>query len=83
MLCFNEKFLVDFYLPDYNTFIEFNGEQHYKPVKWFGGEEKFKQQQERDYALRYYCKEHKITLIEIPYTDFDNIEKILTKELKI
>lgn len=81
LLCFNERFLVDFYLPDYNTFIEFNGEQHYKPVKWFGGEEKFKQQQERDYALRQYCKENNIKLIEIPYTEFNNIESVLTKEL--
>lgn len=83
LFCFNERFLVDFYLPDYNTFIEFNGAQHYKPVKWFGGEEKFKQQQERDYALRQYCNEHKIKLIEIPYTELNNLETILKKELKI
>ena len=81
LFCFNERFLVDFYLPDYNTFIEFNGEQHYKPIKWYGGQVKFEQQQERDYALRQYCKEHNIKLIEIPYTEFNNIESVLTKEL--
>jgi hypothetical protein len=30
-----------------------------------------------------YCKEHGIKLIEIPYWDYDNIETILKKELKI
>lgn len=29
---------IDFYLPDYNIFIEFNGEQHYVPKEYFGGE---------------------------------------------
>jgi very-short-patch-repair endonuclease len=30
--------LIDFYLPDYNICIEYNGAQHYKPVKYWGGE---------------------------------------------
>lgn len=34
-------------------------------------------------ALRQYCKEHGIKLIEIPYWDYDNIETILNKELDI
>lgn len=38
---------------------------------------------ERDNAVRQYCEEHKIKLIEIPYTEYDNIEEILTKELNI
>ena len=49
----------------------------------FGGEPAFEKQQLRDEAVRYYCKIHKIKLIEIPYKDLNNIEKILTKELKI
>lgn len=76
-------FLLDFYLPDYNTIIEYNGEHHYKPIEWFGGKRNYKLQQLRDESLRQYCKEHKIKLIEIPYTEYNNIEDILTKELKI
>lgn len=83
LFCSNEKFLVDFYLPDYNTIIEYNGRQHYIPIGFFGGNKTFEQQKNRDMALRQYCKEHGIKLIEIPYTEFDNIEDILTKELKI
>ena len=83
LFCEQHFFLVDFFLKDYNTFIEYNGGQHYRPVELFGGIEKFKLQQERDMALRQYCKEHGIRLIEIPYWDYDNIETILNKELDI
>lgn len=74
---------VDFYLPKENIIIEYNGQQHYKEVSYFGGEIKFNEQKERDMALRQYCKEHGIKLIEIPYSDYDNIETILKKKLKI
>ena len=83
LFCNNKNIYIDFYIPSLKTAIEFNGKQHYKSIKWFGGEEKFEQQQWRDESLRIYCKENKIKLIEIPYTEFANIEKILTKELKI
>ena len=32
---------IDFYLPDYNCFIEYNGRQHYMSVDKFGGEIQF------------------------------------------
>lgn len=82
LFCETKSFLVDFYITKYNCFIEFNGMQHYTPIRHFGGERKFRKQQERDLVLRQYCKEHKIKLIEIPYWDYDNIETILKKELK-
>ena len=30
---------VDFYLPKYNLFIEYNGKQHYEPIEYFGGQQ--------------------------------------------
>lgn len=83
LFCSNRKLYVDFFLPNNNVIIEFNGEQHYRPIEMFGGESAFKRQQFRDEAVRAYCIDHKIKLIEIPYTELGNIEKILTKELKI
>ena len=83
LFCSNKNLFVDFFLPKHDIAIEFNGEQHYKPIDIFGGKERYVQQVERDNSLRQYCKEHKIRLIEIPYKDIDNIEDILTKELKI
>jgi len=49
----------------------------------WGGEEKLESQKERDNSLRQYCKEHKIKLIEIPFSRFNDIEIILSKKLKI
>lgn len=63
-----KNFKIDFFIPATNTFIEYNGAQHYILVEYFGGEIKFSKQQLRDENLRKYCKENKINLIEIPYT---------------
>lgn len=75
------QFIVDFYLPDYNIFIEYNGEQHYVPKEYFGGELTFQKQINRDNLLREYCKENNIKLIEISYKD--DIEQILYDNLQI
>jgi len=78
----------DFYLSTYNTCIEYQGIQHYKPVDFAGkgiewAEEEFKGNQIRDQIKRDYCDKNNIKLIEIPYWDFDNIEEILIKELSL
>ena len=74
------KLPFDFYLPDYNTCIEFNGIQHYKPIDYFGGEKRFKEQQKTDTIKKYYCEKNKIKLIVIKYNE--NVNKI-TKILKL
>ena len=71
---------IDFYLPEYNTFIEYNGKQHYIMQEGFGGQLKFDKQVIRDEYLRRYCKENNINLIEIPYTEKD-IKKFLEENL--
>jgi hypothetical protein len=38
----------DFFLPDFNLLIEYQGRQHFIPVERFGGEETFKIQLEHD-----------------------------------
>ena len=48
-------------------FIEFDGKQHFEPNLFFGGEEKFKEQQERDIIKNQWCKDNNISLIRIPY----------------
>lgn len=78
----------DFYLQDFNTCIEFQGLQHYEPVDFAGkgeewAKELFKTNLIRDQMKRDYCNKNNIKLIEIPYWDFDNIEEILDKELKL
>lgn len=70
---------IDFYLPDYNTFIEYNGKQHYIMQEGFGGQLKFDNQLKRDEYVRVYCKRNNINLIEIPYTDKNFIETLCKK----
>lgn len=48
--------------------IEFDGEQHFMPIKHFGGEERFKKQQINDKAKNLYALKKQIPLIRIPYT---------------
>lgn len=80
--CKDKSFLpFDFYLPDYNVCIEYNGKQHYELIEYFGGEEKFKLQQKHDNIKREYCKNNNIRLLEIPY--FKNIEEELNNFLFI
>lgn len=69
----------DFYLPNVNTAIEYDGEQHYRSVKAFGGEEGLKETQLRDAAKNEYCKEKGIKLIRIKYTE--NVEEILNEAI--
>ena len=59
----------DFYLPEYNLLIEYQGGQHFKPTNYMGGKEKFKKQVEHDKRKRNYAKEHFINLLEITYKD--------------
>ena len=73
----------DFYLPDYNCCIEFDGKQHYEIVEYFGGYETFINTKIRDTVKNVYCKENNIYLLRIPYWEFDNIENILRNELNL
>lgn len=73
----------DFYLPEYNICIEYDGIQHYKPVDVFGGEEDHKKVLMYDSIKTKYCQENNIKLIRIKYTEFDKIEEILSRELKL
>ena len=73
----------DFYLPDYNICIEYQGEQHYKPVSRFGGEESFSSLIYHDQIKRNYCINNNICLIEIPHWEYKNIEHILIEKLNL
>lgn len=78
-----KRLRFDFYLPDFNTCIEFDGSQHYEPSDFFGGEKDFIDRQKKDNIKNEYCLSNNIGLIRIPYWDFDNIEAIIRNELKL
>ena len=70
----------DFYLPQYNLLIEFDGQQHYEPKF---GEDNFVRLQKHDKIKNEYCKIHNINLLRIPYWEGSNIESIISKQLNL
>lgn len=71
----------DFYLPEKNLCIEYDGVQHFKPVSYFGGLKSFELQKIRDEIKNEYCKKNDIKLLRISYLE-DNIEILIKKEIE-
>ena len=65
----------DFYLPKYNLCIEYDGEQHFKPVKHWLGDEGLKDRQRKDTIKNQYCLKNNIDIIRIKFNE--NIENKL------
>lgn len=62
------RYRYDFFLPDHNLFIEYNGLQHYKPIDFFGGEKTFLSTQERDEHKKDIVRNNKGKLLIVPHT---------------
>lgn len=67
----------DFYLPDKNVIIEFDGIQHFKEVETMD----HKTTKRHDGIKNKYCDSNHIDLIRIPYWDGNNISSILSEKL--
>jgi very-short-patch-repair endonuclease len=78
-------FQYDFYIPSNNLLIEYDGKQHYMIGSRFGSFISTKKDlddiQYRDKLKTEYAVKNNIKLLRIKYTEFKNIEEILTKEL--
>ena len=59
---------IDIFIPSINTAIEYQGQQHYEPIEYFGGEENFFDYKERDARKQNLCKNSGVTLLEWPYS---------------
>lgn len=62
----------DFYLPELNTCIEYDGEQHFKSKEQWGGESGFIDRQRKDEIKNEYCIKNNIKLIRL-----SNIKKLI------
>ena len=81
------RYKYDFYLPEYNLMIEYDGSIHYEPARYHGkGSEQdlidFKKRQERDKIKDKYCEDNNINLLRIPYWETKNIETIINDRLQ-
>lgn len=71
----------DFYLSDYNLCVEYQGIQHFQPVPYFGGQEKFEYYSRHDSIKREWCSEEdNPNLLEITYKD--DVNATLAKIIK-
>lgn len=86
--CRGDKFPLPFDFAIFNHekligLIEYDGEQHFKPVKFNGIDDEranklFVKNKKRDKIKNDYCKKNNIKLLRIPYWEYENIEKIIT-----
>lgn len=70
---------IDFYLPEYNIAIEYNGKQHYENTGGFYTG-KLAIIQKRDQQKATWCRKNKVTLIPISYTR--NTTALIAEQLK-
>lgn len=69
----------DFYLPEENMTIEYDGEFHYMEL----GINNLEEIQRCDRRKDELCRMKNIKMLRIPYWDYKNIEDILAKELNL
>lgn len=79
----DESYLYyDFYLPEHKMFIEYDGKQHYKPIKFFGGENALLKTRKHDIIKIKYAINNGYKLTKIPYSIKCTVEEALEYELK-
>lgn len=79
--CRDKKTLpFDFFLPDYNICVEFDGQHHYKDVF---GPVHLEETKYHDKLKNEYCERSGISLIRIPYWNGNNIQSILSEEIDL
>lgn len=82
------KLSYDFYLPNKNMLIEYQGLQHSKPYGFGadlnkeGVQNRFEKQRKHDELKREYAKKNGYSFIEIWHWDFKNINSILNEIIK-
>jgi very-short-patch-repair endonuclease len=75
------QYRYDFFVHEWNTLIECDGEQHFKEDSVFykarTNAKSFEEQVKSDNEKTDYAIKNKYNLIRIAYTELDNIEKII------
>jgi len=78
----HQSWRYDFYLPDYNTTIEYDGVQHFKFVPHFyKTQERLQERKEIDLKKTIFCVANGIYIIRISHLHFNRIEEHLDRAL--
>lgn len=70
---------IDVFIPSLKVGVEYHGQQHYEPVKYFGGRKGFLRTKERDQRKAQACKEAGVILIEWRFTEHIDESNLRTK----
>jgi len=70
---------IDIWIPELKLGIEYQGEQHFRVFKHWGGEEGFKKRAERDKKKRMLCKKLGYKLIEFKYDEELTVDYVVKK----
>lgn len=62
--------------------IEVDGEQHFRPIDFFGGEVAYEKQVARDKTKTKYCLQNNIPLLRIPYFEIDSAGHLIKEFIK-
>ena len=73
----------DFFLPTYNLLIEFQGRQHFEPVKQFGGAPQLEIQKEIDKRKYEEAMKQHYSIFYITYQQMNEIEELLVQRLSL
>lgn len=68
---------LDIFFPERNIGIEYQGKQHLEPVAYFGGQDAFQAQQQRDIKKVKKCKTNKCFLIHV--YEWYNLNEIISQ----
>lgn len=90
-LVYKKHQFLDFWIPELNTGIECQGEQHFYSVKYFGGEYKHKETVKRDKRKLELCNKHGIRILyysrlgedfDYPYSVFTSTDRLLEELIR-
>lgn len=80
--CKNQRQLpFDFYLPEYNMLIEYDGKQHYEPIEYMGGKFGFEYRKQNDKIKSEFAEKNNIDLLRISYKEVNDISMLLKNKL--
>lgn len=77
---------LDFYLPDYNVAIEYQGRQHFEPVSIFGGVKNFWKQLTNDLKKHNLCIKNNVKLYYVTFEcdiDIEYFTEIYNNSIKL
>lgn len=74
---------IDIFVPRLDLGLEYQGQQHFRPISAWGGEKALRALQERDERKRKICEEVGLTLVEVDFTEAITEEHVRNRLLQV